>query len=61
LGPCIFVDADCDGDFAGDDFALFPAYLDGPGVTILYPLFDDDEDGDIDLRNFAALQTLSVR
>jgi hypothetical protein len=58
VGPCVFADADCDGNVAGDDYAFFSTLLSGPGADVDCPVFDHDGDGDVDLLDFAVLQTV---
>jgi len=58
VGPCALADADCDGNLTGKDYAWFASLFQGPDVAVNCPVFDSDEDGDIDLLDFAALQAL---
>lgn len=57
VGPmCAPADAACDGAISLVDYAAFEEVLGGPGVHVDCPLFDADDDGDVDLRDFAKLQ-----
>lgn len=59
LGPvCEVGDVVCDEMIALPDFALFEQFLEGPGVDVSCPLFDHDDDGDIDLADFAIFQSV---
>lgn len=58
IGPCGFADMDCDGNVASDDYAIFSLLLGGPDASVGCPAFDSDEDGDIDLLDFAAFQVV---
>ena len=51
-------DVVCDEMIALPDFAQFEQYLAGPGVDVSCPLFDHDDDGDIDLSDFAVIQSV---
>jgi len=48
-------DVDCDSRVDLHDFSLWPQCAFGPGAPGLCPAFDADGDGDIDLRDAAAL------
>jgi hypothetical protein len=60
-GPMGDIDDDCAATL--DDFFYFEVclYISGPGEPPLFPdcadAFDFDADGDIDLRDFAAMQS----
>lgn len=56
VGPCGFGDFHCDGGVALPDFAAFAIYLQGPGVASPCPVFDDDGDDDVDLKDVVAFQ-----
>lgn len=58
LGPvCDSGDLVCDGVIALPDVGVFESFLQGPGANVSCPLFDQDSDGDIDLLDFASIQS----
>ncbi len=58
LGPvCDSGDLVCDGVIALPDYTAFESFLGGPDVNASCPLFDQDSDGDIDLIDFASVQS----
>ena len=60
VGPCESGDLDCDGTIRLDDYAGFANWFDGPGAVTTCSLFDADNDGDIDLMDFAKVQLALV-
>ncbi len=62
LGPdCMKGDVACDGTIGLPDYAKFNQALLGPGETAACPLFDVDDDGDVDLCDFGAVQSAFTR
>lgn len=58
LGPvCVPGDIACDGVITLSDYETFEEVFMGPGVPVDCPAFDSDADADVDLRDFANLQT----
>lgn len=59
LGPtCMPGDAACDSIIALVDYAVLISRFKGPGVVVDCPSFDADNDGDVDLLDFATQQAI---
>lgn len=56
IGDCAFGDFDCDRDVDRSDHAVFVAAMRGPGVSSPCQTFDQDGNGALDLKDFAAFQ-----
>ncbi len=56
VGPCGFGDYDCDGTVWLDDYAYFLDQVSGPDGETFCPTFDADDDNDVDLLDWSALQ-----
>ena len=56
VGPCQEGDLDCDGIVALDDFTSFENAMTGPGASTTCSAYDANNDGDVDLADYAAMQ-----